>query len=211
MASINRARVVVADDHLRSRRSSVRALRKDGDRVVAEGAEGTTALTLIRRHRPDVALLDVRMPRLDGIDVVAALAIRGPDVPVVMLSAFGDEPLMRAVLDAGAAAYVTKDADRELILRAVRAAASPSRAPRALAGGARNLLSTPGHAWIPRLTVLEHRLLVLAHAGLGTLDMAERTSLGEDEIRCALDSAIDKLGAATLPEALGVAGQAGML
>lgn len=120
-------RVIVADDHTLYRESIVRTLRGAGETVVAEGADGTRALALIRQHRPDVALIDVRMPGLDGIDIVAALARHGPDVPVVLLSAFDDEPLIRAGLQAGAAAYISKDADREVILRAVRAAVDPAR------------------------------------------------------------------------------------
>jgi two-component system nitrate/nitrite response regulator NarL len=121
-APVTSLRVIVADDHALYRESIVRTLRAAGETVVAEGADGASALALIRQHRPDVALVDLRMPGLDGIDVVAALARDGPGVPVVLLSAFDDEPLIRAGLQAGAAAYVTKDADREVLLGAVRAA-----------------------------------------------------------------------------------------
>jgi two-component system, NarL family, nitrate/nitrite response regulator NarL len=122
VAPVTSLRVIVADDHALYRESIVRTLRAAGETVVAEGADGASALALIRQHRPDVALVDLRMPGLDGIDVVAALARDGPGVPVVLLSAFDDEPLIRAGLQAGAAAYVTKDADREVLLGAVRAA-----------------------------------------------------------------------------------------
>lgn len=203
-------RVVVVDDHPLYRESIVRALEGAGETVVAEGADGTAALALIRQHRPDVALIDVRMPGLDGIDIVAALARHGPDVPVVLLSAFGDGPLIRAGLQAGAAAYITKDADREVILRAVRAAVDSGRAPHALSEGS-DLLSTPRDTWIPRLTGNEHRLLALAYAGLGKTEMAERTGLDEAQVRRALARAIDKLGADTLPEALEAAEHAGIL
>ena len=121
--SVTSLRVIVADDHALYRASIVRTLRGAGATVVAEGADGESALALIRRHRPDVALVDLRMPGLDGIDVIAALARDGPHVPVVLLSAFDDEPLIRAGLEAGASAYITKDADRAVILGAVRAAA----------------------------------------------------------------------------------------
>jgi two-component system nitrate/nitrite response regulator NarL len=125
-APVKSLRVIVADDHALYRESIIRTLRAAGETVVAEGADGASALALIRRHRPDVALVDLRMPGLDGIDVVAALARDGPGVPVVLLSAFDDAPLVRAGLQAGAAAYVTKDADREVILSAVRAAVRSS-------------------------------------------------------------------------------------
>jgi two-component system nitrate/nitrite response regulator NarL len=116
-------RVIVADDHPRYRQGIVRALEAAGEIVLAEAGDGSTALDLIRRHVPDVAVIDINMPGLHGIDVVGALARHGPPVPVVLLSAFSDEPLVRAGLKAGAAAYVAKTADREEILRAVAAAA----------------------------------------------------------------------------------------
>ena len=116
-------RVIVADDHPHYRQGIVRALEAAGEIVLAEAGDGSTALDLIRRHVPDVAVVDINMPGLHGIDVVGALARDGPPVPVVLLSAFSDEPLVRAGLQAGAAAYVAKTADREEILRAIAAAA----------------------------------------------------------------------------------------
>src|SRR4029078_7109508 len=90
-------RVLVADDHPLFRQGIVRALTlSDEFEVVAEAGDGATALALIRRDEPDVAILDVRMPGMDGIDVVAALARYGPPVPVVLLSAFDDQPLVVA-------------------------------------------------------------------------------------------------------------------
>jgi CheY-like chemotaxis protein len=100
----DRIRVVVADDHPLFRQGIVRALRiAGGFEIVAEATDGATALALIRRHEPDVAVVDVRMPGIDGIDVISALARSGSDVPVVLLSAFDDESLVAAGLEAGAA------------------------------------------------------------------------------------------------------------
>ena len=87
-------RVIVVDDHLLYRQGIVRALETAGAIVVGEAEDGRSALELIlRAHPPDVALVDVSMPGLDGIDVVAELARQGPDVPVVLLSAHSDEAL----------------------------------------------------------------------------------------------------------------------
>jgi two-component system nitrate/nitrite response regulator NarL len=203
--------VIVVDDHAIYRHGIVRALRIAGELVDAEEGNSTIALAQIRRLRPDVALVDVRMPGLDGIAMVAALARHGPDVPVVLLSAFGDEPLIRAGLEAGAAAYVTKDADRELILRAVRAAAGPARSPRMLSGGERDFLVSPSHTWVPRLTVEEYRLLVNARNGMDETALGSQISRDAREVRRVLDSAISKLGADTLGEAVQIAEQAAIL
>lgn len=203
-------RVIVADDHPMYRRGIVRALEAAGVTVVAEAGDGEIALALIRHHEPDVALLDVSMPGLDGIDVVAALARQGPQVPVVLLSAFSDEPLVRAGLQAGAATYVTKTADRDEILRAVTAAATPTLGPRALAGSG-DLQPGNRRTWIPRLTRLEYDALRLARSGADKPEMALRLGIDEPAVRRALSSAISKIGADTLPEAVRLAAKVGVL
>ena len=203
--------VIVVDDHPIYRQGIVRALRVAGELVDAEEGNGTTALARIREIEPDVALVDVRMPGLDGIDLIAALARHGPDVPVVLLSAFGEEQLIRAGLEAGAAAYLTKDADRALILRAVRAAAGAERSPRALSGAGRDLVASPRHTWVPRLTGKEYRLLTLAYEGLDKTAMGAHLGLDEGEVRRVLDSAISKLDADTLADALEIAERAAIL
>src|SRR4051812_1648247 len=133
-------RAVVADDHPLFREGIVRALEASGAfSVVDQAPDGAAALALIRHRMPHVALLDVRMAGLDGIDVVAALARFGPPVPVVLLSALDDAEVVKAGLDAGAAAYLSKTADREAICREVAdaAAARATRSPSALHGARR--------------------------------------------------------------------------
>ena len=200
-------RVLVADDHPLFRQGIVRALTlSDGFEVVAEAGDGATALALIRRHEPDVAILDVRMPGMDGIDVIAALARYGPLVPVVLLSAFDDEPLVTAGLEAGAAAYITKSTDRDTILRqlADAAGAREARSPSAIHGAADlGRARTPG--WTPRLTSREHRLLQLAHAGWDKPELARLCGIDEPTLRRQLSSALAKLGADDLTEALSIA------
>jgi len=119
-------RVVVADDHERYRDGIVRTLRAAGMVVVGAGRDGDEALALIREHRPDVALLDVVMPGMGGLEVAVALARDGPPIPVVMLSGFDEERLVAAAHEAGAIAFVSKRADREVIVSAVSAAATGS-------------------------------------------------------------------------------------
>jgi two-component system, NarL family, nitrate/nitrite response regulator NarL len=203
-------RVIVADDHPLYRQGIVRALEAAGETVLAEAADGLSALDLIRREVPDVAVVDVRMPGLDGIDVIGALARHGPAVPVVLLSAFSDEPLVRAGLQAGAAAYVAKTADRAEIVRAVKAAAVTDNAPRTLTGGDDLVVSSRG-GWIPRLTLREHEALILAHRGLDKPQIAVALGIDEAAVHHALSVAVAKLGADTLTEALEAARQARLL
>ena len=202
-----RLRVIVADDHPLYRQGIVRALESEGAfEVTGQASDGSTALALIRDHEPDVALLDVRMPGMDGIDVVAALARYGPAVPVVLLSAFDDEQLVAAGLEAGAAAYVDKTADRDVICRDVAEAARAheTRAPSAVHGSADLARGRPP-GWTPRLTSREHGLLRLARAGWDKPELAFLTGVDEPTLRRRLDSIMAKLGADDLAEAVRIA------
>ena len=199
-----RLRVVVADDHPLFRQGIVRALRlSERFKVVAQTGDGTSALALIRSHVPDIAVLDVRMPGMDGIDVIAALARHGPPVPVVLLSAFDDDALIAAGLEAGAAAFLAKSADRDAICRQV-AEAAEAGSPRSIHGCpdlGRGRLS----GWAPRLTAREHRLLQLAQAGWDKPELAARLGIDERDLRRLLAATLAKLGADDLAEALTLA------
>jgi len=115
-----RIRVVVADDHPVYREGIVRALKSSGEiDVVAEVADGCAALTAIRELRPAVAVLDYKMPGLDGLDVVRGVMREGLDTSVVVLSAFDDTSLVHKALAEGATGYLTKESDRQEIVTAV--------------------------------------------------------------------------------------------
>jgi len=113
-------RVLLADDHAVVRQG-IRQFLEAGDEieVVAEAGDGEEALRLIRSLRPDVAVLDIQMPTLSGIDVARAIRAERLPVGVLVLTAFDDEPYVRAVLQAGANGYVLKTADAEDIVEAV--------------------------------------------------------------------------------------------
>jgi two-component system nitrate/nitrite response regulator NarL len=206
-------RVIVADDHPLYRQGIVRALESTGAfEVIHEAPDGASALELIRRHEPDVAVLDVRMPGMDGIDVTAALARYGPAVPVVLLSAFEDEPLVTAGIEAGAAAYVSKTSDRAAICLDVAAAARSNepRSPGAIHGCA-DLGRNRTRGWTPRLTSQEHRLLRLASAGWDKPELRFLTGADEPTLRRRLDSILVKLGADDIDEAIRIARRRGIV
>lgn len=208
-----RVRVVVADDHPLYRQGIVRALQADSDfAVVGVAADGTTALALIRRLQPDVALLDVRMPGLDGIDIIHSLARQGPDVPIVLLSAFTDRPLVAAGMEAGAVAYVNKTADRDAICLQVATAARSSGtfAPRHLAAYHDQARGGP-RRFTARLTIDEHRLLELAGKGLGKPDLARALDSDETVVHRRLAAILGKLNADSLPDAIAKARTLGVI
>ena len=134
--------VVVADDHPVYRTGVVRALKESGTiRVVAEASDGRAALAAIREHRPAVALLDYKMPDLDGLDVVSAVARDGLPTHVILLSAFDDAPLVYKALAAGASGYLTKESDSaEIIAAIVSCSKGDGYVPTQLASGLANEL-----------------------------------------------------------------------
>ena len=117
-------RVVVADDQARVREGLVLLLGALPDiEVVAAAADGAQALELVAEHRPDAILLDLRMPVLDGIEATRRLTAEHPSVAVVVLTTYADDSSVLDALRAGARSYLTKDADRTDIARALHAAA----------------------------------------------------------------------------------------
>ncbi len=118
-------RVVLADDHSIVRKGIREFLEEAGDiQVVAEAADGEEALALVREHQPDVLVLDIRMPRLSGVEVARRVAAENPGVRILVLTAYDDDPYVTAIFKSGATGYVLKTADSEELVRAVRAVAA---------------------------------------------------------------------------------------
>jgi two-component system nitrate/nitrite response regulator NarL len=190
-------RIVVADDHPLFREGIVRALREDGRfDVVGEAGDGIAALHHIERLEPDVALLDVRMPWVDGPTVLRQIASSPLGVVVILLSAFHDQAVVKSALDGGAAAYLTKDADREDIIEAIVFAVSgASHGP---ATGERH-----GDApWPPALTLRERQVLGLTNAGWEPAEIEMLLGLDPAGVQEHVRSAQRALMAADLQEAI---------
>ncbi|RKF29011.1 DNA-binding response regulator [Micromonospora globbae] len=117
-------RVVVVDDQTLVRQGIRRLLDLAGIEVVGEADDGATALDVIVAHRPDVALLDLRMPHRDGIWTLRQLSDRAVDVPVLVLTTFDDDALLLDAVRAGARGYLLKDVTLEQLTRAVETLAS---------------------------------------------------------------------------------------
>lgn len=116
-------RIVIADDH-EVVRTGIKSLLSGTDiRVVGEAATGRAALKLAAKHKPDVVLLDVRMPDGDGLDCLARIKLDLPDITVVMFSGFDNPTYVARAVALGASGYLSKSADREAILEGIRTAA----------------------------------------------------------------------------------------
>jgi DNA-binding NarL/FixJ family response regulator len=117
----SRIRVLLADDHHIVRAGIRQLLERERDiQVIAEAADGEEALALIEKHQPDVAVLDLQMPKASGIEVTQRVRTHFPRVGILILTAYDDDPYVMAVLQAGANGYVLKTADAEDLVQAVR-------------------------------------------------------------------------------------------
>lgn len=125
MANTQTIRVVLADDHAVVRKGIREFLEEETGEprivVVAEAADGDEAVTLVAGHQPDVAVLDVQMPGVTGIEATRRIKAGHPDVRVLILTAYDDDPYIFALLQAGASGYVLKTAGSDELVQAVRA------------------------------------------------------------------------------------------
>ncbi|MFC9822400.1 response regulator [Streptomyces erythrochromogenes] len=197
-------------------------LRHAGDiDVVAEAADGRQAVELAAAHRPDVALVDIRMPVYDGLAAIAPLLALDPAPRVVMLTTFGDEDNVLRALREGAAGFLLKDEGPQELIAAVRAAAagdsvlSPgvtgSVIARMLRGGDRDG-SDPAltDERIARLTVREREVLSMLGEGLSNQDIAGRLGIGVGTVKTHVGAILEKTGSASRVQAALLAHRTGL-
>lgn len=188
-------RVVLADDHSLVRSGLEQLLRGDaGIEVVGAAADGAQAVELTLAHHPDVVLMDLQMPVLDGVEATRAIVEADDSVQVVVLTSFSDTERIVAALDAGAVGYLLKDTEPEDLLNGVRAAArgeSPLH-PKA----ARQLLTARTRRTSPsvELTPRESEVLGLVRQGLANKQIARRLGISERTVKAHLTSTFQRIG-----------------
>ncbi|MDA8034451.1 MAG: response regulator transcription factor [Actinomycetota bacterium] len=199
-------RLLLADDQELIRTALARLLDLEDDlAVVASVANGDDVLPAALRTRPDVALLDVEMPGLDGLAAAALLADRLPTCRSLVLTTFGRPGYLRRAIEAGAAGFLVKDTPVDHLAGAIRRIAAgervvdPDLAAAALAEG-----SSP-------LTPREHDVLAAARAQATVAGIAAELFLSEGTVRNYLSAAITKLGARNRAEAVRTATERGWL
>jgi DNA-binding NarL/FixJ family response regulator len=187
-------RVVVVDDHTIVRNGLVQLLGSDpGLEVVGAAGDGEAAVALCLEERPDVALMDLSMPGMGGVEATRLIAEQGNGVQVVVLTSFADRERVVDALNAGAIGYLLKDAEPEELIRAIHAAArgeSPLD-PRA----ARTMLAaqhTPGP--LELLTEREREVLALVAEGLPNKQIGRRLGISEKTVKAHLTSAFRAIG-----------------
>ncbi|MEV0724666.1 response regulator transcription factor [Micromonospora purpureochromogenes] len=199
-------RVLLADDEELIRQALAALLGLEGDlEVVAQAADGRTALDAARAHRPDVAVVDLEMPAPGGIELAAELGRALPSCAVVILTGHGRPGHLRQALTAGARGFLPKGAPGGALADVIRRVHAGSRyVDPALAADALTLPPCP-------LTPRELETLRLAEYGAPVAVIARRTGLAAGTVRNHLSASVQKLGAADRPEAVRIAREAGWL
>lgn len=191
-----RISVVVADDHPVTREGVVRVLKTSGRiEVLAELSDGRAALTAIRDLRPAVALLDYKMPELDGLEVIHAVTRDGLPTKVVLLSAFDDSTVIYNAVAEGAAGYLTKDADSDEIVDAVlKCAAGSTYLPTQLAGALAAEVTQRAAGQSTLLTQREQEVIRMIADGLSIPQIASRLHLAPSTVKTHVQNLYQKLG-----------------
>jgi len=201
-------RVLIVDDHAMVRSGLAAFLSVTDDlELVGEADGGVQALRMCAEHQPDVVLMDLVMPGMDGVATTRAIRERFPAIRVIALTSFPEDRLVQDVLEAGALSYLLKNVSADELSRAIRAArqGQSTLAPEA----AQALISRvtapklPGHDLSPR----EREVLALMVQGLNNPDIAERLVVGRSTVKFHVSSILGKLGVQSRTEAGAVAVQ----
>jgi DNA-binding NarL/FixJ family response regulator len=206
-------RVVLVDDHPVVRGGLVALLATlQGIEVVGEAADGESALRETALLRPDVVVMDLRMPGVGGVEATRRITEGYPGVAVLVLTMFDEDALIGDALAAGARGYVLKGADQEEIERAIRAVASGE----VIFGGGvatrvvRQLSSRTSTHALPQLTAREREVVDLIAAGLSNQAIADRLGLAPKTVGNHVSAIFLKLGVASRAEAIVIARDAGL-
>jgi len=202
-----KTRVILADDHPVVREGLVTIINQQADmQVVAEAGNGEAAIALYEQHVPDVMVLDLRMPRCDGLAVVERLLAVYPDARLLIMTTYDDDEDIFRCLTLGAQGYLLKDAPRQEILAAIRAVSrdqsytSPSVAAKAVS-----------RATKPSLTPRETDVLQHLAQGRSNKDIARKLDISEGTAKSHVQAILQKLDAISRTEALTIAHKRGLI
>ncbi|ONI70957.1 DNA-binding response regulator [Actinosynnema sp. ALI-1.44] len=209
-------RVVLADDEAMVRAGIAAILGSDpGIEVAAQAGTGREAVDQVARHRPDIAVLDIQMPELDGLTAAAEIKRLRPETGVVMLTTFGEDAYIERALSLGANGFLVKSGDPTELIAGIRAVAdgaaflSPRVAKRVIDqlprsnSGARDRISV--------LTPRETEVLALLGSGLSNADIAARVHIVEGTVKAHVSAILGRLGVRNRVQAAILAYQAGLV
>ncbi|WP_449657316.1 response regulator [Streptomyces johnsoniae] len=213
-------RVLIADDEAMIRGGVRAILASDpGIDVVAEAGDGREAVELTRLHRPDVALLDIRMPGADGLTALATIRSALPGTAVIILTTFGQDEYIARALDEGAAGFLLKASDPRELIAGVHAVASGAaclspRVARRVIGELREGAVSRGRRARELVSVLsdrEREVLGLLGAGLSNGEIAGRLHLVEGTVKAYVSAVLSRLAVRNRVQAAIIAYEAGLV
>lgn len=208
-------KLLIADDHLIIRQGLRLILETENDfELIGEASDGKEALSLCKKLKPDVVLMDLRMPNMDGLTAIETLHTEQPQIAVVILTTFNEDELMFRGLQAGARGYLLKDTDRATLFDTIRAAARGETLlkPEVMA----RVLSQANKPKLERkepidLTDRELEVLALVARGERSKEIAIQLGISERTVKAHLASIYEKLGVDSRAAAIAIAAQKGIL
>ena len=215
---MSRIRILLADDHVLLREGTRELLEREEDlRVVAEAGDGEEAVRLTASQRPDVAIVDIAMPKLNGIEVTKQIKALCPATAVLILTAYDDDQYVFALLEAGAAGYLLKNVRRRDLIEAVRAVNAGESVLHPVI--ARKVIDRFAHpsgkpteeSALDQLSERELEVLKLAAKGMSNKDIAQHLTLSVRTVQAHLSAVFSKMQVGSRTEAVVQALQRGWL
>ena len=211
-------KILIADDHLIIRQGLRLILETENDfELVGEASDGNEALNLCKKWKPDVVLMDLRMPNMDGLTAIEKLRGEQPNIAVVILTTFNEDELMFRGLQAGARGYLLKDTNRSTLFNTIRAAVrgetllKPEVMARVLARANESSATKVNTAELVNLTGREQEVLEAVARGERSKEIAAQLGISERTVKAHLASIYNKLGVDSRAAAIAVAAQKDLL
>ena len=205
-------RILIADDHPVVRDGLVAILSTQSDfEIVAEAASGEEAVRLAASKKPDIILVDLEMPDMDGVEVIRRVKAEDPGVQAIVFTAFDTDERILGAVKAGATGYLLKGAPRDELFRAIRLARQGGSLLQPLVASRLLQHVANVHPEIPALTAREVEVLRLLAQGKTNKEIAESLVITERTVKFHVSSILDKLGAGNRTEAVTLAIQLGLI